>query len=342
MVCVTPPLFPPLTGTVVDVGGFISIVTYLGTATCRCRPYSGASFELTKRATRTECCLFHASGLVHAKSTERPPWEKPRTLVSEGAGPPTATDGGAGTVGAGTADGGAAGGDAPNGSLALIVGAIIAVGAGWANKSAPMGAAAGAAATTAGWANISNPPPVGAATGAAAIAGGAEKMSDRRSTSLCPPAATGFGSAFADTLPFCAAAGGGGAGAAPPPPKMSSRSNRPSSPAEAAGAGAAAMASPPPLSPSNMSIILSPSVMALLLSSSASSSRRPIFSVLATLFPLPPLPKMSSSSPALPFEDASFNGSPLMSALYSHDRSRAIHCASSSVPRASSVWERRR
>ncbi len=31
-------LLPPVTGTVVEVGGFISMVTYLGTATWRCRP----------------------------------------------------------------------------------------------------------------------------------------------------------------------------------------------------------------------------------------------------------------------------------------------------------------
>ena len=35
-VCVTSfVLLPPVTGTVVEVGGFISIVTYFGTATCR-------------------------------------------------------------------------------------------------------------------------------------------------------------------------------------------------------------------------------------------------------------------------------------------------------------------
>ena len=38
-VCVTSfVLLPPVTGTVVDVGDFISIVTYFGTATWRCRP----------------------------------------------------------------------------------------------------------------------------------------------------------------------------------------------------------------------------------------------------------------------------------------------------------------
>ena len=75
MVCVTSfVLLPPATetGTVVDVGGFISIVTYFGTATCRCKPYSGVSVVLINLAMRTEFCLFHASGFEHLNSTVSP------------------------------------------------------------------------------------------------------------------------------------------------------------------------------------------------------------------------------------------------------------------------------
>ncbi len=90
MVCVTSfPLLPPATetGIVVDVGGFISMVTYFGTATCRCRPYSGSLVVFMNLATRTEFCLFHVSGLVHLNSTDRPWCVNPCTITSDVDGP---------------------------------------------------------------------------------------------------------------------------------------------------------------------------------------------------------------------------------------------------------------
>lgn len=79
--CCCPPAAVTVTGTVVDVGGFISIVTYFGTATCKCNPYNGASVVLMNFASRTEFCLFHASGFVHTNSTVSPSWVKPGTVT---------------------------------------------------------------------------------------------------------------------------------------------------------------------------------------------------------------------------------------------------------------------
>jgi hypothetical protein len=85
MVCVTSLLLPPTTetGIVVDVGGFISIVTYFGTATCRCRPYNGASVVFMNLAIKTEFCLFHVSGFVHLNSTVSPWCVNPGTITSD-------------------------------------------------------------------------------------------------------------------------------------------------------------------------------------------------------------------------------------------------------------------
>ena len=82
-------LLPPVTGTVVDVGGFISMVIYFGTATCSFIPTSAASVVLINLATRTDFCLLNASGFVHLNSTVSPWWVNPWTTTSAGVGPPT-------------------------------------------------------------------------------------------------------------------------------------------------------------------------------------------------------------------------------------------------------------
>jgi hypothetical protein len=73
MVYVTPfVLLPPETGNIDKVGGFISIMMYLGTATCRCNSYSKASVMFIKFAIRMKSCLFYASGFVDWSSTLSP------------------------------------------------------------------------------------------------------------------------------------------------------------------------------------------------------------------------------------------------------------------------------
>mmetsp|Transcript_35871 Transcript_35871/g.76586 ORF Transcript_35871/g.76586 Transcript_35871/m.76586 type:complete len:277 (-) Transcript_35871:1752-2582(-) len=164
---------------------------------------------------------------------------------------------------------------------------------------------------------MSNPPPAGAGM-AGVMTGGAEKMSERRSTSLCAFA----GAAAAVELPFCFATRAG-AGAAPPPPNMSSRSSKPGSPppdtGAAAAAGAATTSAKPPSSPpppppsSNGSIppcVIAPLLSSLFLCNSLTSTTgiraRASLAALTTvaltpLSPTPPPPPKMSSSPSLPF-----------------------------------------
>mmetsp|Transcript_30368 Transcript_30368/g.55032 ORF Transcript_30368/g.55032 Transcript_30368/m.55032 type:complete len:289 (-) Transcript_30368:2262-3128(-) len=278
-------------------------------------------------------------------------------VISEVVGPPTETAEGvavvvmlaccccgccrAATVAPG--DGAAKGSITPPAELPIDVAAGAAATGEGANKS--LVALTTAVGCTGIWENMSNPPPpptAGVEATGAAGCGGAEKISERRSTSLCASA----GAAAAE-LPFCFA--GAGTATAPPPPNISSKSKRlgspPPPPPEEAGTDTAASSASSPATLSNGSII-SPCIIIAPLRSSlflrinftsttgmrANASFAALITVALTLLSLPPAPppppKMSSSPPPSPFS-ARFLATPRMASInapYSHDRS----CSSSS------------
>ena len=149
-------------GTVVDVGGLISIVACLGTATWRWRPWIGCAVLFVNRAVSSESCLFQASGLAHWKSIVSPPWERPWTITSAaGAGAATGAAMGAAGVGCGDAGTGAGAGEAMDGAAPNGSSDDAAAGAG-AGVDAGVDAGCGAN-MSGGFAVTPSPPPIGAA-----------------------------------------------------------------------------------------------------------------------------------------------------------------------------------
>ena len=69
----------------VDVGGSISMVMYLGTATCKLKPFSATTFAFLHFAISSDVCLFQMSGFEHSNSIESPWWVRPGTVTGPAA-----------------------------------------------------------------------------------------------------------------------------------------------------------------------------------------------------------------------------------------------------------------